>query len=106
MTVKENQKELCQTLTQMPAPQRFLPKNHGADPRLQPGAPGNPRTQRRGGHARTSGLSGSRTMAKLVRRVRRKQKLTTETDWLITSLTLAELDARGLLQHKRLYWGI
>ena len=45
-------------------------------------------------------------MAKLVRRVRRKQKLTTETDWLITSLTLAELDARGLLQHKRLYWGI
>ena len=52
------------------------------------------------------GFPGARTIAKLVRRVRRKQKLTTETVLLITSLTLAELDARGLLKRKRLYWVI
>jgi predicted transposase YbfD/YdcC len=41
-----------------------------------------------------------------VRRIRRKQKVTIETVYLITSLTLAELDARGLLKNKRLYWVI
>jgi len=53
-----------------------------------------------------AGFPGARTIAKLVRRVRRQQKVTTETVLLITSLTLAELDARGLLKHKRLYWVI
>src|SRR5271157_5124398 len=41
------------------------------------------------------GFPGACTIAKLVRRIRRKQKVTTETVYLITSLTLAELDARG-----------
>jgi predicted transposase YbfD/YdcC len=41
-----------------------------------------------------------------VRRIRRKGKETTETVYLISSLSLAEMDARGLLKHKRLYWVI
>jgi len=49
-----------------------------------------------------AGFPGARTIARLVRRVRRQQKLTTETVLLITSLTLAELAARGGLKHKRL----
>ena len=49
-----------------------------------------------------AGFPGARTIARLVRRVRRQQKLTTETVLLITSLTLAELAARGWLKHKRL----
>lgn len=52
------------------------------------------------------GFPGARTIAKLVRRVRRPKKVTTETVYLITSLSLAELDARGILKHKRLYWVI
>ena len=36
-----------------------------------------------------AGFPGARTIARLVRRVRRQQKLTTETVLLITSLTLA-----------------
>lgn len=52
------------------------------------------------------GFPGVRSIAKLVRRVRRKKKVTTETVYLITSLSLAELDARGILKNKRLYWVI
>jgi predicted transposase YbfD/YdcC len=52
------------------------------------------------------GFPGACTIAKLVRRVRRKNKVTTETVYLITSLSLAELDARGILKNKRLYWVI
>ena len=52
------------------------------------------------------GFPGARTIAKLVRRVRRKKKVTTETVYLMTSLSLAALDARGILKNKRLYWVI
>ena|ERR1039458_453157 len=52
------------------------------------------------------GFPGARTIAKLVRRVRRKKKVTTETVYLITSLSLDQLDARGILKNKRLYWVI
>jgi predicted transposase YbfD/YdcC len=52
------------------------------------------------------GFPGARAIAKLVRRVRRKKKVTTETVYLITSLSLEELDARGILKNKRLYWVI
>ena len=52
------------------------------------------------------GFPGARTIAKLVRRVRRKKEVTTQTVYLITSLTLDQLDARGLLKNKRLYWVI
>ena len=52
------------------------------------------------------GFPGARTIARLVRRVRRKKKVTTETVYLVTSLSLAELDAQGLLKKKRLYWVI
>jgi predicted transposase YbfD/YdcC len=52
------------------------------------------------------GFPGASTIAKLVRRTRRKNKVTTETVYLISSLSLSELDARGLLKHKRLYWVI
>lgn len=40
------------------------------------------------------------------RRVRRKGKTSTEEVYLISSLTLAQLDARGLLRLKRDYWVI
>lgn len=47
MTVKENQKELCQTLATLLQEQSFSPSAHGANPSLhpgtQPGTPGNPR---------------------------------------------------------------
>ena len=52
------------------------------------------------------GFPGAGAIAKLVRRIRRKQTVTTETVYLITSLSLAALDARGLLKNKRLYWVI
>lgn len=45
-------------------------------------------------------------MARLRRRVRRKGKTSTETVYLISSLTLEQLDARGLLRLKRDYWVI
>jgi hypothetical protein len=47
MTVKENQKELCQTLATLLQEQSFSPSAHGPNPSLhtgtQPGTPGNPR---------------------------------------------------------------
>ena len=49
------------------------------------------------------GFPGACTIAKRVRPVRRKKKVTTETVYLITSLSLADLDARGILKNKRLY---
>lgn len=52
------------------------------------------------------GFPGAQTIAKLVRTIRRQGKETTETVYLISSLTLAQMDARGMLKHKRLYWVI
>jgi len=52
------------------------------------------------------GFPGIYTIAKLVRRVRHKNKLSTETVYLVSSLSLAQLDARGILKNKRLYWVI
>jgi hypothetical protein len=47
MTVKENQKELCQTLATLLQEQSFSPSAHGPNPSLHPGTPpgtpGNPR---------------------------------------------------------------
>lgn len=45
-------------------------------------------------------------MARLRRRVRRKGKKTTEIVYLISSLTLEELDAASFLKLKRGYWVI
>ncbi len=45
-------------------------------------------------------------MARLRRRIRRKGKKTTEMVYLISSLTLEELDAAGFLKLKRGYWVI
>ena len=53
-----------------------------------------------------AGFPGARTIARLRRRVRRKGKKTTEIVYLISSLTLEELDARGFLKLKRGYWVI
>ena len=50
------------------------------------------------------GFPGAQTIARLRRRVRRQGKQTTEIVCLISSLTLEELDAAGLLQLKRGYW--
>ena len=50
------------------------------------------------------GFPGVQTIARLRRRTRRQGKKTTETVYLISSLTLAELDAAGLLKLKRGYW--
>lgn len=52
------------------------------------------------------GFPGVQSIARLRRRVRRKGKKTTEIVYLITSLTLEELDAVGFLKLKRGYWVI
>jgi hypothetical protein len=52
------------------------------------------------------GFPGARLIARLVRRVRRQGKKTTETVYLISSLTLEQLDARGWIGLKRGYWVI
>jgi hypothetical protein len=46
------------------------------------------------------------TIGRLRRRVRRQGKLSTETVYLISSLTLEKMDAAGLLKLKRGYWVI
>ena len=50
------------------------------------------------------GFPGARLVARLRRRGRRNGRKTTETVYLISSLTLDQLDARGWLQLKRGYW--
>ena len=52
------------------------------------------------------GFPGAQTVAKLRRRVRRKGKKTTAIVYLISRLTLDELDAAGMLKLKRGYWVI
>jgi hypothetical protein len=52
------------------------------------------------------GFPGVQSIARLRRRVRRKGKKTTEIVYLISSLTLEELDAVGFLKLKRGYWVI
>src|SRR2546425_10653260 len=52
------------------------------------------------------GFPGVQTIARLRRRVRRNGKKTTEIIYLISSLTLEELDAAGFLKLKRGYWVI
>ena len=52
------------------------------------------------------GFPGAQTIARLRRRVRRKGKKTTEIVYLSSSLTLAELDAAGMLKLKRGCWVI
>jgi hypothetical protein len=52
------------------------------------------------------GFPGAQTIARLRRRIRRKGKKTTEIVYLISSLTLEELDAQGFLKLKRGYWVI
>ena len=51
-------------------------------------------------------LPGARLVARLRRRVRRNGKPSTETVYLISSLTLEELDALGWIKLKRGYWVI
>src|SRR5437867_13350736 len=50
------------------------------------------------------GFPGARLIAQLRRRVRRKGHNTTETVYLISSVTLEELDALGWVQLTRGYW--
>ena len=52
------------------------------------------------------GFPGARLIARLKRRVRRHGQKSTETVYLISSLTLEQLDARGWLKLKRGYWVI
>ena len=52
------------------------------------------------------GFPGAQTIARLRRRVRRKGKKSTEIVYLISSLTLDELDAADFLKLKRGYWVI
>ena len=49
---------------------------------------------------------GARLIARLRRRVRRNRKRTTETVYLISSLTLEQLNALGWIKLKRGYWVI
>jgi len=52
------------------------------------------------------GFPGARLIARLRRRVRRRGNKSTETVYLISSLTLQELNALGWLKLKRGYWVI
>ena len=52
------------------------------------------------------GFPGARLIARLQRRVRRNGNKSTETVYLISSLTLERLDALGWIQLKRGYWVI
>ena len=52
------------------------------------------------------GFPGASLIARLRQRVRRAGRKTTETGYLISSLTLAQLDALGWLRLKRNYWVI
>ena len=52
------------------------------------------------------GFPSARLIARLKRRVRRRGQKSTETVYLISSLTLEQLDARGWLNLKRGYWVI
>lgn len=52
------------------------------------------------------GFPGARLIGRLVRRVRRKGKKTTETVYLISSLSLEQLEAKGWIKLKRGYWVI
>ncbi len=52
------------------------------------------------------GFPGARLIARLTTRVRRKGKKSTETVYLISSLTAEELNALGWLKLKRGYWVI
>ena len=52
------------------------------------------------------GFPGARLIARLQRRVRRHGRRTSETVYLISSLSLDQLDALGLLRLKRGYWVI
>lgn len=49
---------------------------------------------------------GARLIGRLRRRVRRKGQTSTETVYLISSLTLEQLDAAGWIKRKRGYWVI
>lgn len=50
------------------------------------------------------GFAGARLAARLQTRVRRHGAWKREVVYLLSSLTMAELQARGLLQHRRQYW--
>jgi hypothetical protein len=52
------------------------------------------------------GFPGARLIARLKQRVRRNGKKSTEIVYLISSLTLEQLDAAGWLKLKRGYWVI
>ena len=52
------------------------------------------------------GFPGARLIARLKRRVRRHGKKSTETVYLISSLTAEQLDAAGWIKLKRDYWVI
>jgi hypothetical protein len=52
------------------------------------------------------GFPGARMIARLTRRVRRNGQKTTETVYLISSLTFEQLTAAGWLRLKRGYWVI
>ncbi len=110
LTVKENQKGLFQTLATLLTEQRFSPSTHPAhpcpEPGEQPGAARNPSVGLPGNDPAAGELSRSQTIARLRQRVRRKGKKTTEIVYLISSLTLEELDAADFLKLKRGYWVI
>ena len=53
-----------------------------------------------------AGFPGARILARLKRRVRRQGQKTTEIVYLISSLTLDQLNAAGFLKLKRGYWVI
>ena len=52
------------------------------------------------------GFPGARLAARLETRVKRKGKWSREVIYLLSSLTLAELQAQGMLLLKRGYWVI
>ena len=109
-TVKKNQKGLFETLETRFTEQHFSPQptphTHIMTRERNRGRREIRVLDCRDARPQQVGFPGVQSIARLRRRVRRKGKKTTEIVYLISSLTLEELDASGFLKLKRGYWVI
>ena len=109
-TVKKNQKGLFETLETRFTEQHFSPQptphTHIMTRERNRGRREIRVLDCRDASPQQVGFPGVQSIARLRRRVRRKGKKTTEIVYLISRLTLEELDASGFLKLKRGYWVI
>ena len=109
-TVKKNQKGLFETLETRFTEQHFSPQptphTHILTRERNRGRREIRVLDCRDARPQQVGFPGVQSIARRRRRVRRKGKKTTEIVYLISRLTLEELDASGFLKLKRGYWVI